>query len=341
MRGFCFTLNNPKSNGGKLFVQQLQEISSYGVIGFERAPTTNTPHYQGYVCLPDNYNLKMLKPLNNAVAWFRANGTWEQNKTYCTKSSLKPPLIWGKEPQQGDRTDLKTIVEAVRQGLTKSQISIMYPQPYIRYHAGIDKLIEAHAKHRDANGPPPTVYWLYGDTGTGKSRYAFDRWSQEQIYIMDASQDWTGYEQSEVILIDDFEEGCIGFRQLLRLLDRYPLSKNKKFGSVRINSQYIIITSEHHPRYCFPSNNRDNVDQLIRRIDKIVHFQTSKKPHVLCRPKKVFNLTQRIDDGLSEEAVDEAPRTCTCSPYMAYVCGEGDEPCQSRGHQGTQEEARS
>lgn len=112
MRGFCFTLNNPKQNGGKQFRYELESISSYGIIGREIAPTTGTPHYQGYVCLPDNYNIRQLKFLNQNVHWAYAKGTWEQNRDYCSKQD-KAPHTWGTEPQQGARRDLTAVIEAL------------------------------------------------------------------------------------------------------------------------------------------------------------------------------------------------------------------------------------
>jgi len=61
------------------------------ICGCERAPTTGTPHLQGYLELADSYTLKRLLEwpvfkdeidLHHSVRLSVAKGTAEQNKTY-------------------------------------------------------------------------------------------------------------------------------------------------------------------------------------------------------------------------------------------------------------------
>lgn len=185
----------------------------------------------------------------------------------------------------------------------------LFPLQYIKFHSGIDKMIEARYEHRSL-GTPPTVYWLYGDSGTGKTLYAYKKFTPDQVYSMVDANEWTGYTQQTCILIDDFEEGCISYRRMLNLLDRYPLKKNKKYGTVKIRSAYIVITSEHHPVECFPNLGRDDPIQLLRRINKIVkfeNFQNFKKSRVISSPKKEFQITGSVsNNGYGSDLQEEA-----------------------------------
>lgn len=110
---------------------------------------------------------------------------------------------------------------------------------------------------------PPKVIWLWGKSGTGKTRRAVE--TCKTFYIKDGTQWWDGYEQQEAIIIDDFD-GKWPFRDLLRLLDRYPYQGQFKGGYVKINSPYIFITCEYHPSYFWEGN---ELKQITRRVAEV------------------------------------------------------------------------
>lgn len=79
---------------------------------------------------------------------------------------------------------------------------------------------------------------------------------------------WDGYEQQEAIIIDDFD-GKWPYRDLLRLLDRYPYQGQYKGGYVKINSPYIYITCEYSPSFFWRGN---EFAQIHRRLSEIKHL---------------------------------------------------------------------
>jgi len=60
------------------------------------------------------------------------------------------------------------------------------------------------------------------------------KYQWDEIYTVDNSNDWEGYTQQRVVLIDEFHEGMISYRKLLRVLDRYPIRMNVKGSSVHL-----------------------------------------------------------------------------------------------------------
>lgn len=66
------------------------------------------------------------------------------------------------------------------------------------------------------------VYWFYGPTGTGKSKLAFEIAKQaSSFFVKDATNKWwCGYEQQEVVIVDDYRKDFSTFAQLLRLMDQ-------------------------------------------------------------------------------------------------------------------------
>lgn len=110
---------------------------------------------------------------------------------------------------------------------------------------------------------PPIIYWRWGPSGVGKTRWAFDTFGYGNVYMKDGSKWWDGYDQQKCILIDDFE-GASDFRQFLRVLDRYPYQSENKGGYIKLNSPYIVITSEFPPAHFWKNN---ELYQVVRRIE--------------------------------------------------------------------------
>ena len=53
----------------------------------------------------------------------------------------------------------------------------------------------------------PTIYWFFGESGSGKTRWAFDKYGYENVYVKNCSHKWwNGYTQQKCILLDDFEK---------------------------------------------------------------------------------------------------------------------------------------
>ena len=110
------------------------------------------------------------------------------------------------------------------------------------------------------------VVWLYGLAGAGKTSEVFMNHEFDKIYVKEANDRWwDGYEQHEVILIDDFRKWH-DFGNFLRLLDRWPYSGEIKGGTVKINSKFCYITSDRPPENIWSGN---DLEQVTRRIDEL------------------------------------------------------------------------
>jgi hypothetical protein len=127
----------------------------------------------------------------------------------------------------------------------------------------------------------PEVYWFWGKTGTGKTRKVFDE--NPDVYVWSGTWPWFhGYEDQTTVLFDNFC-GEIPFNQLLRLLDRYPMTVETKDetndGLKNWLATKIYITSifppdmmsSHDPKY-----REHDKAALKRRISEIVYFDDAK-----------------------------------------------------------------
>lgn len=92
------------------------------------------------------------------------------------------------------------------------------------------------------------VFWLWGPTGGGKTREAFECLSEKfgnDVWFSfgDLNTFFNGYTGQKGVLLDDFRPGMLKFNFLLRILDGYPVNVNIKGSSVVWNAEVIFITA--------------------------------------------------------------------------------------------------
>lgn len=257
-RNFQFTWNNYTDED----IEHLKNQNfKYLCFGKETAPETGTPHLQGMICFenPRSFNavrkniflekchIEVVKSINAMDKYNKKDGNFEE---------------YGEKPSgQGYRADLFEMKEMIDGGCQEKDLWEKNFAGMLQYRRGFERYMHLTREHRTE---PPRVFWLFGKTGTGKTRFAFE--NHETVYIKDGTKWWNDYIGQEAIAIDDFD-GAWPFRDLLRLLDRYPYSGQTKGDYVKVNSPYIYITCEYAPDHFWEN---DELAQVMRRIE-IVH----------------------------------------------------------------------
>ena len=246
----------------------------YIIYGYEIAPTTGTPHLQGFVIWRSAKTFTASqKSLPNGCHISVCKGNPYQNFVYCSKTENFTER--GDRPEkvgQGKRTDLKIIKDEIEYGTTikellKKDTIVNYQE--LKYAENLKKYYEQRRTWK------PTVKWYYGPTGTGKTKTAYEEvyklTDPDNIYTaMDTGKWWDGYDGEEYIIIDDMRKDFLKFHQLLKLLDRYAYRVETKGSTRQFLGKHIIITSAYHPLDMFET--REDIQQLIRRIDEIKLF---------------------------------------------------------------------
>jgi len=234
---------------------------AYVIVGKEVAPTTGTRHLQGYIRFDEStsYSLAVMKKSLPRAKLIVATGGDLANQKYCSKEN-----IWieqGEPSQQGKRTDILELSQKIKnQEITLIDVMFDYPILYLKYSRSLEKMFDAISKPRTS---PPEVYWRWGLTGVGKTKYCMDK--HPDHYVKDNTMWWDKYKQNEAVIIDDFDNS-IPFRVLLRILDRYVMPVQVKGGYTHLNSPYIYITCEFPPEYFWEGN---ALAQVMRRITSV------------------------------------------------------------------------
>jgi len=259
-RRYAFTINNYTDKD----IEQLQKIEySYMIYGDE-VGETGTPHLQGYVEFVNARSFTSLKKQLPTAHIETAFSTPEQNKAYCSKQKVL--FEDGSIKHQGARNDIEQIKDIVKTGggmrsiieVSTSYQSVRMGEVYLKYHE----------KPRTWK---TTVTWIYGPSGTGKTKHAYDNYPD--IYTPLSAKWWEGYDAHKNVLLDDFRTDYMPFAQLLRLLDRYEFKVETKGGSRQLLAENIIITCPYHPNDLYREATEENLTQLIRRINEIIEIK--------------------------------------------------------------------
>lgn len=110
--------------------------------------------------------------------------------------------------------------------------------------------------------------WYWGPAGTGKTKRA---WQENPgLYVKSINKWWDGYDDQEVVLLDDWDPKHEVLVSHLKLWsDRYPFRAETKGSSLMIRPKKIIITSNYSIDECF-QNPQDR--EAIRRRFKSIYF---------------------------------------------------------------------
>lgn len=125
-KNWCFTLNNPTDLESELLqtygdddVRAAAGIQ-YLIYQLEEAPTTGTPHFQGFIQLTNRKRFTHLQRIvSPRMTQTVAKGSAAQNKIYCTKEECRIDGPWEfgtPTGGQGRRTDIAEFVTRAKQG---------------------------------------------------------------------------------------------------------------------------------------------------------------------------------------------------------------------------------
>jgi len=238
-RAWVFTINNPTDehlpdawSGVKYCIWQVEQGSS------------GTRHLQGYLVCTSQRNLASVKGLSDTAHWEPRRGTHLQARDYASKADTRVagPFVIGQEPAQGSRTDLREVLNAVKEGLSDLELAETYPSTWVRYHRALSTYrVLLPAKER----PTPTIAIIYGPSRSGKSSLVLAAFPG--AYWRDKGKFWDGYSGQKVVVFDEFY-GWYPYHGLNRLLDRYPLRVEVKGSTDPMEAHTFVFTSNKNPR---------------------------------------------------------------------------------------------
>ena len=269
-RNYRFTRNNYENTN-----QEENIECQYIVYGKEIAPTTGTPHLQGFIRFLCDKSLKAARAALPGCD-VRVSDFPQECIDYCKKDGDytergKAPLSQ-KEKGTGEKRRWAEIRSAAEEGRDDD-----LPDD-IRY-----RCLHLNAAHRRKFLMNQTfedttcqMLWYWGGSGTGKSRTA--REDHPTAYLKQCNK-WGDQDlaYADVWIIEDFdrEHKCL-CHHLKIWADRYPFILEVKGGSIKVRPKLIIVTSNWHPSAIWDST--QDLEPILRRF-KCVEFP--KNPSLL------------------------------------------------------------
>lgn len=114
------------------------------------------------------------------------------------------------------------------------------------------------------------VHYVYGRTGSGKTRYVYDKFGYDHVYTADCSarDGFAQYRYEPVLVLDEFRS-AVRFNTLLRMLDRYPYQIDRRYHNswAAWTDVYMLTTLPLSAQY--PDVVGDEREQLYRRISDV------------------------------------------------------------------------
>lgn len=264
----CGTLNNPTEREKEIF---MEVICKKIVVGAE-VGEEGTPHLQWVIVWYEKKSFSQAKALLcDRVHIEACKKPWEANATYCRKEDNV--LRDEDNSRQGARTDITTFRDEilVKGKRTWDLINSDYIHQLAKFPR-LECLIQNQkAKMATQGWRNVEVHVLWGDSGTGKTRKAFEKGDSYFLFQLNPEW-WDGYDGEEYIIIDDFYGG-LPFNRLLRLLDGYPCQVPIKGGSRWLEATTITITSNVHPDQWYSNIPEESKKGLKRRITSIIHMR--------------------------------------------------------------------
>lgn len=277
---WCFTINNPSVEDEEALTNVLPY--KYLIFQYEMGDQELTMHIQGYFVLIRKMRLTALKKLLPKAHLEIRKGSHEQARDYCLKSRTKQdgPYEFGSEEgiarKKGQRSDLIEIKQKIDQGASSEVIWDEHFATSVRYHKSFESYRDLKSKHRvfkDGEKPKIVIYW--GESGSGKTSRV-EREYPGAYWLTKPSQStttvwWERYSGEEVVVFDEFYS-WIPYDLMLRILDYYPVTVEKKGSSAKLAAKTFVFTSNSHPDTWYSKvKDRHALDRRIREFGTIEH----------------------------------------------------------------------
>jgi len=274
--GWVFTQNNYSAAEWKACCEA---DCKYIVCAKEVAPSTGTPHIQGFVFfrLQRTWSAQKAwfdKLFGRAVCWFEASrGDALANYEYCSKEQREvhehgERPVSAREKGENEKQRAQRNFDAIMEGRMDDVDIDVKTHQLKNYEYGAARMKRFYReKPADLDGVLDNT-WVWGPPGSGKDRFVLKEIGDRPHYKKSIEPYWDEYDDEEDVLIRDYDGGEA--RNLKIWCDRYAFDGRRMFGRDQciIRPKRIWVTSNFHPDDLFKG-----VDAAaMRRRFQIIHL---------------------------------------------------------------------
>ena len=284
VKRWAFTYNNfPRGWSPRTFCNG---DVAYCVWQTERG-AEGTVHIQGYVRFNSRKSMQTVKNFFEAERMHVEPAVQPEhtNTLYCTKAEGRVEEgtrgTYGTEAphegEQGRRSDLAAIAEKAKAGVTIKDIADQHPVNFIRYHGGIQALV-------DQVGPAPPIarvvscYVLWGPTGVGKTHRVLTSFLNVYQVLGRGRDPWGNYAGQDVLLLDEFDWRLWSPQEMNCILDKWRYRLDCRYRDKYANWTYVFICCNDNPNEWFSNTSQALRDAVRRRLASSCRYIGSQEP---------------------------------------------------------------
>lgn len=261
-RNFVFTFNNYPDT---TLVDNVD--CKYIAYSKEVAPTTGTPHLQGYVSFHNPKTLQSVRRIFIGCHVEAMRGSIAQNEAYISK--VAEMVERGDKPISNDSRgkNEKERWENARRLAKEGKMDDIDADIFIRCYSTLKRIGTDYQ-----NKPLPCdvkCFWIYGPTGTGKSYAVENHYPECYKKSMDDLKWFDGYNGQDVVYLEDLDKYQVKWGGLLkRLADRWPMQASIKGSMMYIRPKVVVVTSNYRIEEIWSDSG--TVDPLLRRFKEVL-----------------------------------------------------------------------
>lgn len=181
---------------------------------------------------------------------------------------------WGELPQehQGKSKADDLIVSMVKDGASNAEIVDAVASAF----KDIDKIERTRSMYRDKEFADKwrdlEITYIYGDTGSGKTRSVMDKYGYANCYrVTDYKHPFDQYDGQDVIIFEEFRSG-LKHGDMLNYLDGYPLLLPCRYFNRQACYTKVFMITNIPLKEQYPNVDEASRKAFFRRITKIQHF---------------------------------------------------------------------
>lgn len=290
-RKWQLTFNNPQEHGWNH--EKIREVLRtfkticYWCMADEIGADEHTPHTHLFINLsPSNCRFSTLKSKFPGAHIEKALGTSKENRDYILKdgkwkdSEKGTTSVEGTfeefgecpEEQQGKSREADRILELLKDGANNLEVIEAVPSAM----KIIDKVERTRSLLRDVQFASSwrdlTVTYLFGKTGSGKTRSVMDKYGYINCYrVTDYKHPFDTYDGQDVIIFEEFRGG-LKHGDMLNYLDGYPLLLPCRYFNRQACYTKVFIITNVPPDSQYMNIDQESREAFYRRIHRVVRF---------------------------------------------------------------------
>lgn len=245
-----------------------------------------TPHTHIFVCFSSRVRFSTIQKHFKQAHIEKCRGLVSENVNYIKKAGKWKDIKggtqvegsfeeYGQKPpdSKGSNFDLSELYNMINDGMTNAEI-LACNQDYIMQIDKLDKIrtIILQDRYKDEIRLNLKVTYIYGETGTGKTRGVLERHGNANVYrVTDYLHPFENYNSNTVICFDEFRSS-IKLKDMLLYCDIYPIELPARYANkfACYETVYIISNWALEKQYSeLQKDDKESWNAFLRRIHEV------------------------------------------------------------------------